>query len=146
MILHLAKDMPEAVGKLDAVKGLPWPVVQSHGEAIIGLIAEVKRRDPSELPGRVSDEESVRDRVAIDAAWSAAQVICLAAGVDPGLVSGRRDIARAWFIHRRGGDPASLFTGWRREVLGEPLADLLAGRGTVDVRWHDAALRPATGD
>jgi ribonuclease D len=146
VILRLAKEMPEAVAKLDQVKGLPWPVVESHGSAIIDLIADVKQRDPSELPSRVSDEESVRDRVAIDAAWSAAQVICRAAGVDPGLVSGRRDIARAWFTHRRGGDPAALFSGWRREVLGDPLAGLLAGRGTVDVRWDDAALRPADGD
>ncbi len=146
VVLRLAKDMPEAVSKLDQIKGLPWPVVESHGQAIIDLIADVKRRDPSELPARVTDEESVRDRVAIDAAWSAAQVICRAAGVDPGLVSGRRDIARAWFTHRRGGDAASLFSGWRREVLGDPLAALLAGRGTVDVRWQDAALRPASDD
>ena len=145
VILRLAKEMPETLDALGEVKGLPRPVIESHGERLLGLIAEVKGRDPSELPSRVTDEESIRDRVAIDSAWSAAQVICRAAGVDPGLVSGRKEIARAWFAHQRGRDLTAMFPGWRGEVLGEPLAALLRGEKGVAAGWADGTLRPAEG-
>ncbi len=145
VILRLAKEMPETVDRLGDLKGMPRPVVESHGERLAALITAVKSRDPSELPARVTGEETIRDRVAIDSAWSAAQVLCRAAGVDPGLVSGRKDLARAWFAHRRGEDVAALFPGWRREVLGEPLAALLRGERGVAAGWSDGTLRPAEG-
>lgn len=145
VILRLAKEMPESVDRLDQLKGLPWPVVESHGERLVSLIADVKQREAADLPSRVTDEESIRDRVAIDTAWSAVQVMCRAAGVDPGLVSGRKEMARAWFDHRRGRDLSDRFTGWREELLGRPLAELLSGDGEIRVRWEGNTLRPASG-
>ena len=38
-------------------------------------------------------------------------------------------------------DESPLMHGWRRELLGEPLLQLLHGKRDVHLRWNDGTLR-----
>ena len=59
--------------------------------------------------------------------------------IDPGLVTGRREIARLYFEHRSGavptGSPLRVMSGWRAELLGDPLRALLDGRADFRFSW-----------
>lgn len=145
VVLRIAKEMPVDRGALERVKGLPWPFIESHGDTLNTMVADLKAKDPSELPPRVSEEESVADRVAIDTLWSFVQVLCRAEGIDPSLAAGRKEIARFWAarrgrgLHRRHG----LESGWRERLVGSRLTALLDGETVAGFRWADGSLRPA---
>jgi ribonuclease D len=142
VLLRLARDPIKKIERLPAVKGLPRPVVERYGTAIMEATARgLETRAPERLLAATPEETSL-DRAAIDGLWSLACAYCRGRGVDPGLVGSRRLIAQSYFAARSGAaHPTSGWAkGWRAEFVGDVLDDLLGGRRGVSFSWTDDRL------
>jgi ribonuclease D len=146
VVMRLAKEPAKSVSRLETVKGLPWPVREEYGERIVAATQRALDLPADALPrGRVPDETPV-DGVRIDGLWALAASYCRGRAVDPALVTNRREIARFYFAARNGGieegaHDLGLTQGWRYELVGSVLADVLAGRTTVELEWKRGRLQ-----
>jgi ribonuclease D len=134
-VVELAKRQPASRTELSSIRGLNPDVVRRRGEDVIAAI-ELGRRSPA-----VRLEES--DRLPTDAvdgptialAESLVRARALTAGLAYELVAARADLTPIVVSARRGEPEPDVRTlrGWRRELVGGELLELLAGRRRLGV-------------
>lgn len=147
VVVRIAREQPGDAKALDRIKGVPWPFAEAHGAEVASIVKDVKDTDHKEIdvPGVV--EESPRDQMRVDSLWSAAECLCLARGIAPGMAASRRQVAEWWFAREgRLKDHASpLDRGWRSELVGGPLGRLVEGEDVMHLRWTDGRLESVDG-
>jgi ribonuclease D len=122
-IVGIATNPPKTAEQLRRVRGLDERLVRGRlGEELLAAVERGRERPDDVRPPRRDDvERDQRPAVALVSAWLSQLGRDLR--IDPTLLATRSDLAA--FL---GGDPnARLATGWRRDLLGEPVRRLLAG-------------------
>ncbi|MCP4850599.1 MAG: ribonuclease D [Actinomycetia bacterium] len=126
-VVAVAQRAPRSVEELRKIRGLDG---RHHKGAVAeGLLAAVAAAD--DLPPLVADPprrdsgNDVRAAVTLVSAWVAQ--LSRDTDLDPTLVGTRSDIEDLV----RGVEGARMATGWRHQVIGGPVDDLLSGRAAL---------------
>jgi ribonuclease D len=142
-VVELAKRQPTGRRELSQIRGVNPDVVRRRGDDIVaaieaGLAAEPIRLDDSE---RLASEP--QDGPVIALAESLVRARAQAAGLAYELIAARADLAPIVVAARRGDPEPDVRTlrGWRRELVGAELLELLRGgrmlgvgpRGRIEV-------------
>jgi ribonuclease D len=133
-LVELAKRQPATTRGLEQIRGLHPPTIRRRGEAILDAIARGKQAPPiprDERRGR--SEPSDAPLIALAEALLRARAI--EAGLAYELIASRSEleqIVAAARLHEPEPDVRTL-DGWRRELVGDDLRALLAGRRSVAV-------------
>jgi ribonuclease D len=133
-LVELAKRQPASTRGLEQIRGLHPPTIRRRGEAILDAIARGKQAPPiprDERRGR--SEPSDAPLIALAEALLRARAI--EAGLAYELIASRSEleqIVAAARLHEPEPDVRTL-DGWRRELVGDDLRALLAGRRSVAV-------------
>jgi ribonuclease D len=134
-VVELAKRRPAARRDLAQIRGLNSDIVRRRGDDILaavrrGLAAAPLPPDEFERPGT----EAV-DGPAIALAESLVRVRAQEAGLAYELIAARADLVPVVVAARRGQPEPAVRTlqGWRRELVGAELLELLAGRRRLSV-------------
>jgi ribonuclease D len=136
-LVELAKRRPSTTSALEQIRGLHPPTIKRRGDAILDAIQvglqsapiprdEVRARsEPSDAPLIALAEALLRARA-------------LEAGLAYELIASRAELELIVGAARRGEAEPDVRTlnGWRRELVGDDLSDLLAGRNAVSVGPH----------
>jgi len=130
VMLALTRQQPDNIKALADLRGMPRPVAEHHGEAILDAIASAADADPPSDPPRPS-EGCPFDRVAIDALWHRFAAACLDKGLAPELICTRSDMAR-WHLGGGGDWPVN---GWQSDVLDAVLSPHLKGEPLTLRAW-----------
>ena len=107
-----------------------WPrSARKYGEEIIGIVKSAMKLPKEEWPlQKMTKVDSLMVRNYSDRLLALATKRAEAHGIEPSFVCSRHDAS--WLVHTvfEGGDEASspLLKGWRRELLGESLSEILA--------------------
>ncbi|MCH2137867.1 MAG: HRDC domain-containing protein [Phycisphaerales bacterium] len=137
-LLAAARQRPDSASALNALRGMPRPVVERFGKRLIGVIADSADAEPPADPPRPT-EGCPYQRVAIDALWHRFAAICMDRGLAPELVATRTDLAR-WHLGGGGDWPVD---GWREDALDALLGTHLKGATVSLAPWpqwqHEAA-------
>lgn len=133
-LVELAKRHPSTVAGLDQIRGLHPPTIKRRGEAILEAIARGREAEPisrDEVRGR--SESGDAPLIALAEALLRAR--SLDAGLAYELIASRAELEQIVAAARRHEPEPEVrtLTGWRRELVGDDLADLLAGNGTIAV-------------
>ncbi len=143
-IRDIAKMMPQTVPQLARIEGISEQELKSYGPFIIELIDNVRRMPTNQLPDFASEgRDSLETSQFIERVWAAAQAICLGQNVSTNLVTSQAAITD-WAMKKLAGESLEgheLMHGWRRECLGQPLDDVVAGRTTLTLAMQDQALK-----
>jgi ribonuclease D len=133
-LVELAKRRPSTTVALEQIRGLHPPTIKRRGEAILeaiqqGLQAEPITRDEA----RARSEPGDAPLIALAEALLRARA--LEAGLAYELIASRAELELIVGAARRGEPEPQLRTlsGWRRELVGDDLENLLAGRNAVSV-------------
>ncbi len=133
-LVELAKRRPSSLGAMEQIRGLHPPTIKRRGQAILDAIARGREAAPiprDEARGR-SDPS---DAPLIALAEALLRARALEAGLAYELIASRAELEQIVGASRRG-DPepdVRTLTGWRQELVGDDLRDLLAGRRAVSV-------------
>jgi ribonuclease D len=133
-LVEAAKRHPSNADGLAHIRGIHRSVIKRRGAAIIGAIEQglsdppipreraVPRSDPSDAPLIALAEALLRARA-------------LEAGLAYELIASRAELEAVVGAARRGDPepPVRALTGWREELVGADLRNLLAGRSAVAV-------------
>lgn len=126
ILLDMARSPVKSVEDLPRVRGLPRPVEDTYGHAMVDAVKAALSMPASAHPAPSRDGELPPvERFRIDALWATAQRICYDQKIDPAVVASRQSITD--FHAALAGRDASiethpLMSGWRRAALGERLA------------------------
>jgi ribonuclease D len=133
-LVEIAKRQPANVRSLEHIRGIHPSGIKRRGEHIIEAIARGREAPPiprEEARGR-SDPG---DAPLIALAEALLRARALEAGLAYELIASRSELEQIVAATRRGEPEPEVRTlaGWRRELVGADLRDLLAGRSAVSV-------------
>jgi ribonuclease D len=133
-LVELAKRQPSNLRGLEQIRGIHPSGVRRRGDAILQAIA--KGREAAPIPRdepRGRSEPSDAPLIALAEALLRAR--SLEAGLAYELIASRSELDQIVAAARRSEPEPDVRTlaGWRRELVGADLRDLLAGRSTIAV-------------
>jgi len=142
-LVELARRRPRDRAALESIRGLPQQTLHRRGAEVIQQIKASRddtpppaapaapRRDPTEAPLVSLAQAVVRHR-------------SMECGVAPELIATQSELSALVGAVRRGTDRSSVraLDGWRRELVGDELRELIEGRRAVSVD-ADGGLRVA---
>jgi ribonuclease D len=134
-VVELAKRQPVGRRDLAQIRGITPDVVRRRGDDVVAAIERGKAAEPIRLEeGDRSPAEAV-DGPTIALAESLVRTRAQEAGLAYELIAARADLAPVVVAARRGLDEPDVRTlqGWRRELVGAELLELLGGRRTLGV-------------
>jgi ribonuclease D len=133
-LVEVAKRRPASVGALEQIRGIHPSNIRRRGEAIIAALQRGAELPPIPREDRRGISES-GDAPLIALAESLIRARGLDAGLAYELITSRAELDQIVASARRGDPEPSVRTlsGWRRELVGADLRDLLAGRSAVAV-------------
>jgi ribonuclease D len=133
-LVELAKRRPSSVSGLEQIRGLHPPTIKRRGQAILDAILRGDEATP--IPrdeARVRSESSDAPLIALAEALLRARA--LEAGLAYELIASRAELELIVAATRRSEPEPDVRTlsGWRRELVGDDLRDVLAGASAVSV-------------
>jgi ribonuclease D len=133
-VLELAKRQPSTLAGLEQIRGLHPPGIRRRGREILDAIKRGRAAPPipREEPRGRSDPA---DAPLIALAEALLRARALDAGLAYELIASRSELEQIVAAIRRGEREPDVrtLTGWRRELVGADLGDLLAGRRALVV-------------
>jgi ribonuclease D len=134
-VVELAKRQPEGRRELSQIRGINPDVVRRRGEDVIAAIGRGREAEPvgNDDSERLSTE--AQDGPVIALAEALVRARAQAAGLAYELIAARADLSPIVVNARRGSAEPDVRTlrGWRRELVGAELLELLAGRRRLAV-------------
>jgi len=134
-VVELAKRHPASRKELAQIRGVNPDVVRRRGDDIIAAIERGRAAEPIRLDegDRLATES--QDGPVIALAEALVRARAHEAGLAYELIAARADLAPIVVSARRGQDEPDVRTlrGWRRELVGSELLELLAGRRRLAV-------------
>jgi ribonuclease D len=140
-LVELARRRPGDRAGLEHIRGLPPQTLHRRGDRLIEAVERGLRREPPPPPPEPPGRDS-RDAPLVSLAQALVRHRSMESGVAVELIATQAELAALAHQVRRGGDaPSARVTeGWRRELVGAELLELLAGRHTLGV-GADGRLR-----
>lgn len=141
-LVEIAKRKPAAAGDLEQIRGLHGGHLKRRGGELIEAVARGREGEPIPREPRGPGSEA-RDTPLVALVEAVIRARALEAGLAYELVASRAELERIVVAARRG-DPepeVRALTGWRRELVGAELAELLAGRRAVAIDGGRLVLR-----
>ncbi len=139
LIVEMAKRRSAEPKQIRAIRGMDRGDLQRHVPALSQAIAKALAEPEATCPTTVRREASPQLAMLGQFLSSALSSICRAAEVAPSMVGTPNDV-RDLIAYQLGeyesndGQPPSLAQGWRAEVVGQLLDDLLAGKVSIRIR------------
>jgi ribonuclease D len=133
-LVELAKRRPGSLQGLEQIRGIHPPTIKRRGAAILDVIAAGLKASP--IPrDEVRARSEPGDAPLIALAEALLRARALEAGLAYELIASRAELELIVSAARRREPEPDLrtLTGWRRELVGDDLRDLLAGHGSVTV-------------
>jgi ribonuclease D len=133
-LVELARRAPTSRKALEDIRGLPSQTAQRRARELLDAIARGRRREPPPAPQGASRRDP-SDVPLVSLAQALVRHRSQEAGVAVELIATQAELAALVEQHRRGGVDHDLRVtrGWRAELVGDELHELLAGRRSLAV-------------
>ena len=146
VLVEIAKRRPSSVERLGQIRGLHEGALRRRGRAIIEAVARGREREPIPVASERPAHPDAADAPLVALGEALVRARAAEAGLAYELMAARADLQRiVTAVRLDGAEPAvRTLEGWRREVVGEELLELLRGRraATRRRRAHDRGAAP----
>jgi ribonuclease D len=141
-VSELAKRQPITRRELAQIRGIGPEVVRRRSDDILAAIARGREAPPIRLDDGERLATEPQDGPAIALAEALVRARAQEAGLAYELIAARADLAPIVVAARRGGTEPDVRTlrGWRRELVGAELLELLAGRRALTMNGGKVAV------
>jgi ribonuclease D len=134
-LIEIAKRRPSALDQLEQIRGINEPTLRRRGKAILAAIERGRERPPIAVEGDRPAQPSALDAPVIALAEALVRTRALECELAYELIAARADLQAIVLAMRDGRPPPHVRTlqGWRRQVVGDELLELLDGRRSLTV-------------
>jgi ribonuclease D len=135
-LVELARRQPGDRRGLDQIRGLHGRIANRRGQDLLAAVARGRNAEPPALDGVRPPLNESGDAPLIALAEALIRARALEAGLAYELVATRGDLNQVIAAARRGDAEPDVRTlrGWRRDLVGDELLELLDGRHALAVR------------
>lgn len=128
VLVELARRRPRSRAELATVRGLDGHVAGRNAQELLEVIERSRNREAPPLPPPPPQRDPAEQPIA-SLAQALVRQRAREAGIAVELVATQSELQAFVAAVRRGEEPGGrLATGWRRELVGDELRDLVAGR------------------
>jgi ribonuclease D len=133
-LIELARRAPTDRDGLDQIRGLPAQTLHRRGDRLLQAIERGRRRTPP-LPPPDTPPRDPADAPLVSLAQALVRQRSMESGVAVELIATQSELSALVSALRRGedGDRLRVTRGWRRELVGDELRELVAGRRSLAV-------------
>ena len=134
-LIEVAKRRPSAIGQLEQIRGINEATLRRRGNAILDAVERGRSREPIPVEGTRPAQPSALDAPVISLAEALVRTRALEEELAYELIAARADL-QAIVLAMRDGSPqpdVRTLQGWRRQVVGNELLELLDGRRSLTV-------------
>jgi ribonuclease D len=133
-LIEIARRTPRDRQSLEQIRGLPPQTFHRRGDALLEAITRGRKRPPPEPPPEPPPRDS-SDAPVVSLAQALVRHRSSESGVAVELIATQAELAQLMSALRRGENGAGLRVadGWRRELVGNELVELAAGRRSLSV-------------
>ncbi len=133
-LMELARRAPTDPNGLEQIRGLPPQTLHRRGDRLIAAIERGSRREPPPPPPSPPSRDQV-DAPLVSLAQALVRQRSMDSGVAVELIATQSELTALVSAARRGdeADGLRVTEGWRRELVGDELRELLAGRRRLSV-------------
>lgn len=140
VLVSLAQHTPRNLLQLEKIRGIKSSSVEKFGDAIIKTITSAQQIPEEQWPRLPSWQRSTPQQDAlVDLCMAYLKQLALKNNISPGILCNRKDMEKLVV----GDDTASIMQGWRKQLVGEPLKELLEGRYALSVKDNKLVASPA---
>jgi ribonuclease D len=136
-LMEMAKRKPTSIGELEQIRGSGAANLRKRGDELLALVRSAREQPPEEAPREARPPApSPQDAPLIALAEALLRARAREANIAYELLAARADlqaIVAAWRTGAPEGDVRTM-RGWRRELVGAELLELLDGRISLSVR------------
>lgn len=133
-LVELARRRPRDRGALEAIRGLPQQTLHRRGADLVEQIKR-SRDDEPPPPAPAAPRRDASEAPLISLAQAVLRHRSAQTGVATELIATQAELAALVGAVRRGADGSGVraLEGWRRELVGDELRELIEGRRAVSV-------------
>jgi ribonuclease D len=133
-LMELARRAPDDRGGLEQIRGLPPQTLHRRGDRLLRAIERGRRRSPPPPPPEPPARDPA-DAPLVSLAQALVRQRSMESGVAVELIATQSELSALVSALRRGGDGDRLRVtrGWRGELVGDELRELVAGRRSLAV-------------
>ncbi len=134
VLVELARRRPQDRATLENIRGLPQPTLHRRGAELLDQIAAGQGDDPPP-PAPEGPRRDAADAPLVSLAQALVRQRSLDSEVATELIATQSELAALVTSVRRGGDGGDVrvLGGWRRQLVGSELQELIEGRCAVSV-------------
>jgi ribonuclease D len=134
-LIEIAKRRPASVDRLRQIRGLNDATLHRRGKAIVEAVARGRERPPIPVEGVRPSQPDAEDAPIIALGEALVRTRAMESELAYELIAARADLQRIVTAVREGDPEPDVRTlqGWRREVVGGELLELLEGRRALRV-------------
>ncbi len=138
-LTSMARQMPDTIEALHRIPGLHDKMIQRDGKALLECIDSARQLPKEQWPQvkrslRLTDEQEAT----ADALMATVRLRCAENDISPAIVATRKELTRL----ASGDRDVEVLKGWRRELVGNDLLELLEGRTGLQVTQGTLTLEP----
>ena len=143
-LVEVARRQPESLEALTGIRGVRPDVGRRRGNAVIEVVRESRDLEPPPAEESNRPDPDPGDAARIALCESVVRQRVGEAGLAYELVASRADLTEIVTSARSNRDEPDVRTlrGWRRDLVGDELLDLLAGRRSVRATRGGVAVEP----
>jgi ribonuclease D len=133
-VVELARQLPADKAGLERVRGLPHQTLERRSGELLAAVARGSEAEPPPPPPEGARRDPT-DAPLVSLAQALVRQRSLDSGIAVELIATQSDLAALVAAIRRGDDGAgsTLLAGWRRDLVGDELLELLAGRRALSI-------------
>jgi ribonuclease D len=134
-LVEIAKRRPQSVDRLRQIRGLNDATLHRRGRAIVEAVARGRTHEPIPVEGVRPTQPDAEDAPLIALGEALVRTRAMEAELAYELIAARADLQKIVTASRNGEPEPDVRTlqGWRREVVGSELLELLGGNRTLRV-------------
>jgi ribonuclease D len=134
-LIELARRAPKTREALEHIRGLPQQTLHRRSRELLEAIERGMRREPPS-PAPEPPPRDSRDAPLVSLAQALVRHRSQESGVAVELIATQAELSALVGAHRRGaeGDGLRVTSGWRHDLVGAELEELLEGRRSLTVR------------
>jgi ribonuclease D len=133
-LVELAKRTPSDKQGLEQIRGLPPQTLHRRGDALLGAVERGRDREAPPAPAEPPSRDPA-DAPLVSLAQALVRHRSMESGVAVELIATQSELSTLLASLRRGeaDDSVRVARGWRRELVGDELRELVEGRRALSV-------------